>query len=318
MPAVVILILAVTVRAADGESGFILVSGASWDYNGLYKPEAGTHFQGIKPPNINGNYDYLWYDGRWKVGYGKTFNNRKYTYTAEGGQKDGPPTSGWMWRGEVDSRIKVEQLPSLDFTLNQTEADGGVFTVDGGVVCEHGPHDWVHLTLDRQCDKTIDCYNEMDERTCFQKNMNQPQTIILKGVGQGLAGVYVLQRWQGIGFYSRIGGRGFIYQPSSEKGLIIGSGESVWTATAIYRREEQTVWISVGDGRLASEVQLTPVPDAFKSLLENRNNFEEEKTIAEVGIICLSPKNHEKTFIAFNDIEAGWCDMTWHCQFGGA
>ena len=90
------------------------------------------------------------------------------------------------------------------------------------------------------------------------------------------------------------------------------------TAAEVYRREGETAWNSVGDGRLAAEVRLTQIPDAFnKSLLENKKHFEEEKTVEEVGIICLSANNLEKIFIAFNDTEAGWCDKTWHCQLGG-
>ena len=77
-----------------------------------------------------------------------------------------------------------------------------------------------------------------------------------------------------------------------------------------------------GTGRPAPEVQLTPIPATFvkgfnESLLENETHFEKETTVQGVGLVCLTANGKEKTFIAYNDREAGWCDKTWHCQFGG-
>ena len=67
------------------------------------------------------------------------------------------------------------------------------------------------------------------------------------------------------------------------------------------------------------EIQLTQIPDSIDlSFLGNNTLFEEETSIQGVGISCLSANKKEKTFISFNDTEAGWyCDRTWHCQFGG-
>ena len=137
------------------------------------------------------------------------------------------------------------------------------------------------------------------------------------------AGVYSLQKWHDIEFYARK--HWFIYQPKSEQGLVIGSGEHVWSASAIYKSEGQTreltktVWRSISDGDLAPEVQLTMTPnDMDQSLLENKTHFEKETIIPGVGIICLGFKNQEKTLIFFNETAIGWCDKTWHCQLGGS
>ena len=131
-------------------------------------------------------------------------------------------------------------------------------------------------------------------------------------------------------FYERVGKGGFIFNSSKRdllfEDLEIGNGESFTSAKTAYRREKSTIfgregetaWKSVGDGKLAPEVQLTPIPDAFNtSLLETEKNFVEEKTVQGVGLICLTANNKEKTFIAYNDREAGWCDKMRHCQFGG-
>ena len=163
----------------------------------------------------------------------------------------------------------------------------------------------------------------------------------LERSGSTLAGVYTLQRpieWEDIEFFSRIGKLGFIYQttfPKIEQGLVIGTGENIWSATAVFRWSEgEEVWKNFEDrslaggseGTTASEVQLTQIPDTMDlNLLKNETLLKEEKPIPGVdnatgplGIICLSPKKKEKTFISFNDTEAGWhCDRTWHCQFGG-
>ena len=327
--------------------------------NGYYIEDGvnEAHFRKLGPPHPSMGHFYIWplNESRWVLGwyirvplwpsgtsYEQTpqWRRRKFArFYADGGQKDAPPSSGWCQNGKdgypilqspilhcdpVDMR--VEQLPSLiSTTPNQTLAERGSFTTEGTVLCEvdnmleYVENTWVYLKSDRVCDKSFDCYNQMDERACFE-NPNRTQAIILKGVGQGLAGVYLLQQWPSIEFYARIGKGGFVYQPSDEQqGPVIGSGEgSFWMATAIYRSEGKTFWRSVGDGRLASEVQLIPIPDAFKKgLLENQTHFEKEETIPGVGVICLSPQKQEKMFIAFNDTAAGWCDKTWHCQFGG-
>ena len=127
-----------------------------------------------------------------------------------------------------------------------------------------------------------------------------------------------------------------IYQLPGKQGLVIGygeiHGENMGLAAAVYRkRDDETDWKYVEDGSLAGElegrtapeIQLTEIPDELDlSLLENDTLLEKETRIPEVGpgvgIICFSPKNKEKTFIAFNTTEEGWyCDKTWHCQFGG-
>ena len=189
------------------------------------------------------------------------------------------------------------------------------------------------MTSEKVCDQSVDCSNQMDEKACFEKKMNRTQAIILNGVGPAMSGVYSLQQWGKSSFYSRNDKLGFVYKPSSEEGFVIGSGETLVSATAVFRSESHTSdlseasWRAVGDGSLAGrkhgtpapQVQLTFIPDDFnKSFLENNTPFKEEKTVEKVGVICLSAKNQEKTFIAFNDTEAGWCDKTWHCQFGGA
>ena len=228
----------------------------------------------------------------------------------------------------VHCKNLMDQQPCLVSTLNHTKAYGGSFTVGGGVLC-HGTQypgaRWVLLKRDRLCDKKIHCKNEMDETVCFEKKMNQTQTIILNGVGSAFTGVYSLQHWHGIEFYSQVGKLGLIYKLSMGRGLVIGSGENVWSATAVYRRERETVWKSVGDGSMAGrlygttapEVQFTLIPDSFNKSLLGNIQFEKEETIEGVGVICFGSKNQEKTFIAFNNTEAGWCDMTWQCQFGG-
>ena len=338
MQAVTILILAVAARAAEGETRLFLISGTGVSgYNGLYaEDEAGTHFKRVGgADNITGDHRYLWnYQGRWKIGLGETFNKETkfVNYDVEGNQQQDPPTTGWKFvGGSSEPNIRVEQLPSLLVsTLSQTNADRGSFTVDRRIVCELERGDWKYLTSEKVCDSSFECSNQMD-RPCFEKKLNRTEAIILNGVRSTLAGVYKLQQWDDIDYYSRIGKLGFIYQPSSKQGLVIGYGENIWSATAAFRWSEgEKVWKNVEDGSLAgrsegttaSEVQLTEIPDEMDLGLfekfENDELFEEEKTIPDVGTICLSPKKKEKTFISFNSTEAGWhCDRTWHCQFGG-
>ena len=308
MRSVALLILAVATRAADGETRVFLVSGiGDNNFNRLYA-----------------EYEY---------------------YHAEGDQQ---ALDGWHL-GDIGLSVRVQQL-SLVSTLRQTEAERGSFTVDGRLVCKvaNPPYydtngDWAHLPSERICDKNVDCQNKMDEKvtTCFDKEIDRTQAIILNGVGSRLAGVYYKNHWEWdwgdrAEFYSRTGKLGFIYQPAKKHGLVIGTGETIRSPTAVYRWSEgEKVWKYVEDGSLAgrsngttaSEVQLTEIPDEIDlSLFENNTLLEEETTIPGVdnatgplGIICLSPKKKEKTFIAFNDTAAGWyCDKTWHCQLGGA
>ena len=355
MLTVTLAILAITARAAVGKLRAFKVSGAGDGWDNLYLEEEGsTHFKKIGPPDTDGDHDLLWRDDEtWNLGFGKTFSTwNEVKFSVEGGQNDAPPTSGWVkntgWlSGEPSSKdhMRVVQLPSLVYTRRQTVAEGGSWTVDGGAVCNPGEkRAWVYLTTDRICDKSVDCHNQMDEKVCFEENMNQTQTmiqtqmmnqiqtmnqtqtIILNGVGLALSGVYSLEHWDGIQFYSSAGKLGFIYQPSGEQGLVIGSGENVWSATAVYRREGQTVWKSVGDGSLAGSkhgitapgVRLTPIPNSVnKSLLENNANFEKEITIPGVGIICIGLKDQEKTLITFNDQSGEKCDGLITCQHGG-
>ena len=187
--------------------------------------------------------------------------------------------------------------------------------------------------LDQACDN-----NQMDKTLCFEKKMNRTQAIILNGIGMTHAGLYIRHHWGDIEFYAdgsvdeevdvEHGTKNLIYQLSRKQGLVIGYGENMGSATALYRkREDETDWKYVEDGSLAGslegtterELQLTQIPDELDlSLLENDTLLEEETTILGVGIICLSPKKREKTFISFNDTEPGlYCDRTWHCQFGG-
>ena len=187
------------------------------------------------------------------------------------------------------------------------------------------------MTSEKVCDKSVDCSNQMDERACFEKT----EAIILNGVGPAMTGVYSLKQLGNGSYYSRNDGFGFIYKPSNGEEIVIGSGETLASARAVFRSEGHTSdlseanWRLVRDGSLtgrklgtpAPQVQLTLIPDAFnKTLLENEKHFKEETTEDDVGVICLSAKNQEKTFIAFkfNGTETGWCDKTWHCQFGGA
>ena len=186
--------------------------------------------------------------------------------------------------------------------------------------------------LDEACDK-----NQKDKTVCFEKNMNRTQGIILNGVGSW-AGVYIRNHWgdSDIEYYADglvdeevdVERWNLIYQLPGKQGLVIGHGENLGSAKAVYRkRNDETEWKIVEDqslagaseGRTAPEVQLTEIPDELDlSLLENYTLLEKETRIREVGIICLSPKKNETTFIAFNTTEEGWyCDKTWHCQFGG-
>ena len=76
----------------------------------------------------------------------------------------------------------MEQLPS---TLNQTEADRGSFR--GQVLCKDENDDkWIHLKSEKVCNKNVDCYNQKDERACFEKQMNRTEAIILNGVESDL------------------------------------------------------------------------------------------------------------------------------------
>ena len=405
MCSVIILILAIAAKDAEGATKAFQVSGTgdSRDEGFYIEDEDETHFKKIGEPDEDGDYYYLWLDeatwfsnGGWKMGDGKNFSEVDVWYFAEGGQLDAPPTSGWKYddlfsqHAEQPNNIRVKPFPSLVSTSKQTEEAGGSLTMeggvlcldekdkwihvrevcarkkfqcqnqmdrnacldldlvstrsqtveeggswkkDGGIVCVSQDRGWKHLTNKQVCDATLDCRNDMDEIVCFEKKMNQTENIILNGVGPAFAGVYKREHWHDIEYYAQGGKLGLIYQPSKEQGLVIGTGENIWTATALFKRiEGETVWRYVEDGSLTGrsadrrrdpDVQLTWIPETFnQSLLENRTLFEQETLLGEgVGLICLAHKEGstelEKTFISFKDKAGGRCDGDPICQHGG-
>ena len=222
---------------------------------------------------------------------------------------------------KVDCKNLMDELPCMVSSLSQTEANGGSMTHENEIVCKNQMNEWIYLT-DKKCSEETKCSNRMDMTACFENKMNMTQTIILNG-GSSHVGVYTLQQWYNIEFYSQNGSLGLIYKPKDVEGLVIGSG-NMWSATAIYREDGINLWKSVADGSLtgslystkASEISLTQVPNSVdKAMLENLTHFENE-TVLGVGILCLDANRQEKTFIA-NNTAAGWCDRTWHCQHGG-
>ena len=163
--------------------------------------------------------------------------------------------------------------------------------------------------------------------------------ILVNGVRPDIGGLYQKTK-SGIGLYDKVGGGGFLYTDlqSHKKRLVLGQGDNGTSVSAIprYKSKEETsdigdaIWEDIFDGtRLgksegarAPRVKVIPVPDVFdKSTLENHENYEKEKSIPDVGVICLTQtlgsEELEQTFIPFNDQGAGWCDATWHCQLGG-
>ena len=347
---ILLLLLLVAAKTVDSKSRVLQFSGRR-EYDGIYIESKGhNYFKRMGSQPYSNKYDelegnrYIWHDGTyWYVGNGATFKEASSWVWAEGEIQHAPPFSEWTTtsifyrQASMYPKVRVVELPSLVSTRSQTVTEGGSFTVDGGVVCEENIEvasrkilpGWMYIksTSEMICNKMVECKQQWDERLCFEKKMNQQtQTIILNGVGKSLAaGVYSLQKWHDIEFYARMGKHWFIYQPKSEQGLVIASGEHVWSASAIYKSEGQTrdltktVWRSVSDGDLAPEVQLTMTPNEIDpSLLENKTHFEKETIIPGVGIICLGFKTQEKTLVFFNESAIGWCDKTWHCQLGGS
>ena len=191
-----------------------------------------------------------------------------------------------------------------------------------------------------RCDGIPTCQHGGDEKDCQEASLNHDtEMILVNGVRPDIGGLYQKTK-SGIGLYDKVGGGGFLYtdQQSDKKRLVLGQGdkETAVSATARYKTKEGTkdigdaVWEYVVDGTRsgkpegarAPRVKVIPVPDAFdKSTLENNENYEEEKSIPDIGVICLTrtigSEDLEQTFIPFNDQAAGWCDATWHCQYGG-
>ena len=234
--------------------------------------------------------------------------------------------------GKVHCKNLMDQSRCMISTVKQTNAEGGSLTEEDGVICfDKNRNKWLPVPSDKVCDKSFDCKNHFDETVCFEKKIYQTKTIVLNGVGPALAGVYKRKQLDGIEYYAQRGKKlGLIYQLSRKEGLVIGKGKDIWSATALFRREGETVWKDVEDGTLKGrwegdpkpDVRLTWVPDAFDlSLFKSRQHkprFEKETKIPGLGIICLSAKSQEQTFVPFNDQTAGWCDRIWQCQFGGS
>ena len=279
------------------------------------------------------DYCVLWLDprsdGRWRIGYSR----EKERYWADGG-RDAPPVKGWkangpLWTVVDMEEINVVQRPSLISSRSETLERGGSFTLNGGLVCK--TTEWIKWRFlpDRdniECTEDTRCINKMDKLACFMKTMNKTQTIILNGIEPAYAGIYTLQDWWGVEFYTTEGKRRYIYQLSKGKqGLVIAHGNNLESAKAVFRSDSGGNWKSVLgtnvsgrlDGDNAPTIRLIQIPNSFnKSLLENDTYFEQEEAITGVGMICFNRKNQEKTFISFSRRE-GRCDGKVTCKHGG-
>ena len=201
----------------------------------------------------------------WKLGAGKKPENKGVTYegvtyTASGG--DGDPSSltnisDWKSDQQANPPIwYVIKKTSVASTLNQTKANQGFATLDGGAICvEKISKKWIMLDGDdaRMCDSNEDCEGAWDE-DCLGEDFEGPETLVIEGGESRIEGEYNLTRSkESIPlFYSRVGDWGYISVIrwwrggfGSRRGFGSRIGTTTTPSPAGRRSTARHCWISV-------------------------------------------------------------------------
>ena len=136
---------------------------------GLYvETEEPDTLQQLGGPDEQGYFIYLHRrlsnPTKWMLGDGKNKKEITDSYSAQAVSQEEPPPKGWtsIKTGRRQS-FKVSRRSSLVSSLEQTESDGGSFTLDGGAVClDRSSNKWTLVTpigakTCEDCEKTLNC-----------------------------------------------------------------------------------------------------------------------------------------------------------------
>ena len=165
-------VVAVFGSVALAETEVYRINGTIKDAAGFYVQidEDSKTYQKLGGLPNSDHFLYLYhlpkYPGNWNIGVRKNEEKVIRSLISASGRNDRPPRKGWKWTKTGNAlALEVTKNPSLVFTLNETEANEGSATVDGGLICLNQDSDkWIMMKEGgtRRCDNNQDCKNGMD------------------------------------------------------------------------------------------------------------------------------------------------------------
>ena len=154
---------------------------------GLYvEIEDPDIFEQLSGPDEQGYFIYLHRrpsnPTKWMLGDGKNKKEITDSYSAQAVSQEEPPPKGWtsIKTGRRQS-FKVSRRSSLVSSLEQTESDGGSFTLDGGAVClDRSSNKWTLVTrigakTCEDCEKILNCERKETESKVVSTNSGKTE-----------------------------------------------------------------------------------------------------------------------------------------------
>ena len=166
--------------AVSAERGVYEITDTDEIIAGLYvETEDPSTFQQLGGPDDEGYFLYLYSrpnnPTKWMLGDGKNKKRITNPYSAQAHMQKmhEPPQDGWTsTKTGRTQRFKVSRRSSLLSTLEDTEAKGGSFTLDGGAVCkDQSSNKWFILTAGKgseKCKDGKDCQEDVSQ-FCLRK-----------------------------------------------------------------------------------------------------------------------------------------------------